>query len=49
MFASSLSVMMQTERLMRGRITGAESAGHASSLSNAVMALYFGNSGTLLK
>src|SRR5579864_2653151 len=28
-FASSLSVMMQTERLMRGRITGAQSAGHA--------------------
>jgi hypothetical protein len=35
MFASSLSVMMQTERLMRGRITGAESAGHALSMSAA--------------
>jgi len=34
---------------MRGRITGAESAGHAPSLSNAVMALYFGNSGMLFE
>jgi hypothetical protein len=32
MFASSLSVMMQTERLMRGRIAGEQSAGHALSL-----------------
>jgi hypothetical protein len=32
MFASSLSVMMQTERLMRGRIAGEQSGGHASAV-----------------
>jgi hypothetical protein len=36
MFASSLSVMMQTERLMRRRITGAESAGHASMVQQEI-------------